>query len=88
MYSKTITWIIKDKWIGLKKEFYDEDDELLKILTVKEHQKIRNYWVILKSEMHNIQKNHTTKMELANLKLDTGIPANKFTERMMKRGAK
>ncbi len=88
MYSKTITWVIKDKWIGLKKEFYDEDDELLKTLTVKEHKKIKNYWVITKSEMHNVQKNHITKMELANLKLDTGIPANKFTERMMKRGAK
>ncbi len=31
MYSKTVTWIIKDKWIGLKREFYDEDGCLLKI---------------------------------------------------------
>ena len=86
MYSRTVSWIIKDKWIGLKKEFYDEDEELLKTLTVKKYEKIKNYWTILSSEMHNVQKDHTTKMELANVKLDTGIPANKFTERMMKRG--
>ncbi|MCD6181729.1 MAG: outer membrane lipoprotein-sorting protein [Candidatus Cloacimonetes bacterium] len=86
MYSKTITWIIKDKWIGKKKEFYDEDENLLKILTVKEVVKIKDYFVITISEMHNVQKNHTTKMELKNVKIDNGIADNKFTERMMKRG--
>lgn len=86
MYSKTITWIIKDKWIGKKKEFYDEDEDLLKTLTVKESEKIKDYIVITLSEMHNIQKDHTTKMELKNVKVNTGISDNKFTERMMKRG--
>ena len=88
MYSRAVSWIIKDKWIGLKKEFYDEDKELLKTLTVKKYEKIKDYWTILSSEMHNIQKDHTTRMELTNVKLDTGIPENKFTERMMKRGLK
>jgi outer membrane lipoprotein-sorting protein len=88
MYSRTVTWIIKDKSIGLKKKFYDEDEELLKTLTNKKYEKIKGYWTILSSEMFNVQKDHTTKMELANVKLDTGIPTNKFTERMMKRGLK
>ncbi len=86
MYSRTITWIIKDKWIGKKKEFYDEDDDLLKTLTAKEVEKIKDYLIITFSEMHNIQKDHTTKMVLKNITLDTGISDNKFTERMMKRG--
>ena len=88
MYSRTVSWIIKGKWIGLKKEFYDEDEELLKTLTVKKYEKIKGYWTVLNSEMHNVQKDHTTKMELADVNLDTGIPDNKFTERMMKRGLK
>ena len=88
IYSRTVTWIIKDKWIGLKKEFYDEDEDLLKILTVKKHDNINGFWIILHSEMLNVQKEHTTKMELANVKLNTGIPANRFSERMMRRGMK
>ncbi|MCD4813048.1 outer membrane lipoprotein-sorting protein [bacterium] len=88
MYSRTVSWIIKDKWISLKKDFYDEDGELLKTLTVKKYDKIGSYWTILASEMRNVQKDHTTKMELDNVKLDTGLSANKFTERMMKRGLK
>jgi len=27
-YSKRVAWVIKDKWIPLKIEFYDEDEEL------------------------------------------------------------
>jgi len=86
MYSKTITWIIKDKWIGKKKDFYDEDEDMLKTLTVKETELIKDYIVITISEMHNVQKDHITKMELKNVKMDIGISDNKFTERMMKRG--
>jgi len=88
MYSKTVSWIIKDEWIGLRKEFYDEDGELLKTLTVKEYDKINGYWVILDMEMYNEQKDHTTRMELKNVKIGEGISDNQFTERMMMRGVR
>lgn len=86
MYLKTVTWVSKDKWIGLKKEFYDEDGDHLKNLTVEKYDKIDGFWVILHSEMHNIQKDHKTIMKLKNVKLNTGIDDGMFTERMMKRG--
>lgn len=88
MYSKTVTWVIKDKWIGLKKEFYDEDGEFLKTLSIKNYKKISGFWVITESEMDNVQKEHKTNMQLTDVKINTGIPANKFTERMMRRGIK
>ena len=88
VYSRTVTWIIKGKWIGLKKEFYDEDGEHLKTLSVKKYEKINDYWIILHSQMKNVQKNHTTEMELNNVKIEQGVPDNKFTERIMKRGIK
>jgi outer membrane lipoprotein-sorting protein len=86
MYSKTVTWVIKDKWIGLKKEFYDEDGDHLKTLSVASYEKIDGYWTILNSNMHNIQKDHKTLMELKDVKINTGIEDRKFTERIMKRG--
>lgn len=88
MYSKTITWVIKDKWIGLKKEFYDEDGEYLKTLNIEKYDNIKGYWIITKAKMDNVQKKHQTIMELTNVKINVGIPANTFTERMMKRGLK
>ncbi len=86
MYSKTITWIDKATFVGVKKEFYDEDDELLKILTIKKVEKKSDFYVITNSEMKNVQKNHKTSMVLSNVKINTGISASKFTERMMTRG--
>jgi len=86
MYSKTITWIRKDNFVGMKKEFYDEDEELLKILTLKKVEKISGLWIRTHSEMNNVQKNHKTSMILSNIKVNTGVPTSKFSERMMMRG--
>lgn len=86
MYSRTVTWVIKDKWIGMKKEFYDEDGDHLKTLSVEKYNKIDGYWVILHSEMHNVQKDHRTIMNLKNVQINIGIDDGMFTERMMKRG--
>lgn len=86
MYSKTITWIIKDNFIGYKKEFYDEDEDLLKILSIKKYEEISGYLIITNSEMKNVQQNHKTSMILSNVKVNTGIPVSNFTERIMMRG--
>ncbi len=86
MYSRTVTWVIKDKWIGLKREFYDEDGDSLKTLSVKSFKKIGVFWIIVHSEMHNTQKDHRTIMKLENVLIDKGVDKSQFTERMMKRG--
>ena len=86
MYSKTKTWIRKDNFIGLKKEFYDEDEDLLKILKIKKFEEISGFLVITSSEMENVQKDHRTTMKLNDVEINMGIPDSKFTERMMMRG--
>jgi outer membrane lipoprotein-sorting protein len=86
MYSKTKTWIRKDNFIGLKKEFYDEDEELLKILRIKKFEEISGFLVITSSEMENVQKEHRTTMIIGGVEINTNISASKFTERMMARG--
>jgi len=86
MYSKTLVWVDKSNFIGVKKEFYDEDEDLLKVLSIKEIEEISGIWVITNSEMKNVQKNHSTSMVLNNIQINTGISESKFSERMMTRG--
>ncbi|MCK5820408.1 MAG: outer membrane lipoprotein-sorting protein [Bacteroidales bacterium] len=86
MYSKTMVWVNKSNFIGVKKEFFDEDEDLLKILTIKEVKEISGIWVITNSEMKNVQKNHKTSITLKNVQINSGISASKFSERMMTRG--
>ncbi|MDF1570683.1 MAG: outer membrane lipoprotein-sorting protein [Bacteroidales bacterium] len=86
IYSGIISWIMKENMIGLKRDFYDEDGDLLKTLTIYEYDKIDGYWTILKTEMKNIQKNHRTVMEFSNVQINQGVPESKFTERSMTMG--
>jgi len=87
-YSRTISWVVKDEWFGMKKEFYDEDGELLKTLTINDYEQINGFWVIRDMEMYNEQKDHTTRMQLDNVRIGEGISDNQFTERMMARGVR
>jgi outer membrane lipoprotein-sorting protein len=86
MYSKTVTWVAKDSFIGLKRDFYDEDGKLLKSLHIKKYEQISGFWMILETEMHNVQKDHRTTMKFTNVQINQGIPASKFTERSMTLG--
>lgn len=86
MYSKTIVWIDKASFIGVKKEFYDEDGELLKMLIIKNVEQISGFYIITNSEMRNVQRNHFTSIELRNVQINTNISDDIFTERTMTRG--
>ncbi len=86
MYSKTITWVMKDNYLGLRREFYDEDGDLLKILTIKKFDNIDGFWTILETDMKNVQKDHKTNMAFNNVQINQGIPDSRFTERSMTLG--
>lgn len=85
-YSKRVAWVAKDKWIPLKIEFYDDEEELLKILTITDYKKIKDYWIIINQEMKNVQKNHKTTISLTNIKIDIELSDEHFTQRAMERG--
>ncbi len=86
IYSRTVTWVIKDKWIGLKKEFYDREGKLLKVLENKEYKEVDGILTIFNSEMHNVQSDHRTRIQLSNVSYNIDVTEDMFTERMMKRG--
>ncbi len=86
LYSRTVTWVIDGVWIGLKKDFYDTEGNLLKTLRVKEYREVDGYWTVTQTEMHNVQRDHTTRMELSDIDYDTGLKDDLFSERAMQRG--
>jgi len=86
MYSKTITWVMKDNYLGLKREFYDDRGKLLKVLTIKKYDKVDGFWTILETEMHNVQKDHRTNIKFTDVQKNKGISNSKFTERSMMLG--
>jgi len=85
-YSKTTTWISKTKPLGVKRDYYDKRGTLLKTLRIAEAERIAGVWVIAKTEMRNVQKKTSTRMEFSDIAVDAGIGEDAFTERAMTRG--
>lgn len=85
-YSKRIAWVIKDKWIPLKIEFYDEDEELLKILSITKYEELSGCWTIITQLMENVQREHKTVISLTDIKIENGIGDVYFTQRAMAKG--
>jgi outer membrane lipoprotein-sorting protein len=86
MYSKTVTWVMKDNYLGLKREFYDDRGRHLKTLEILDYDRIDGYWTILETEMRNVQRDHSTHMKFTDVKINQGIPDRMFTERNMMLG--
>jgi len=85
-FSKTISWITADTWIGLKREYYDQEGKVYKTLTIEEYEQIDGYWVITNMIMEDLKREHTTRMAMENVKFDTGMTDSLFSERQMQRG--
>lgn len=85
-YSKIVSWVSKERTMGLKRDYYDRSGKLLKTLRVLETREINDYLMITHTEMHNVQKDHRTSMEFESMKVDSDIGENQFTERAMTRG--
>ena len=85
-FAKTISWIIKDEWIGLKKEFYAAKGNVVRRLVIDEYEKIDDIWVITNMTMSNLEKNTSTRITMNNVSFNNNLSANFFTERQMKMG--
>lgn len=88
MYSKRVQWIDKESFLEMKVDFYDEDEELLKIMTRKDIKKIDNIWTGMWLEMKNVQKNRATIVKFGGVQYNLPIKDSMFTQRMVKKGIK
>ncbi len=86
MYDRTITWVNQEDWMVEKREFYDLDGELLKVLRNHEYEEIQGILTVVKAEMNDLQDDHKTVMKVKEVKYNTGISEDQFTERTMRMG--
>ena len=85
-FAKTISWVIKDEWIGLKKEFLDTKGSVIRELTIDDYEKIDDIWVITDMTMRNLQKNTSTRITMNEVSFNNNLRDSFFTERQMQIG--
>ncbi len=77
-YSKIKTWVDTTNYRLLKAEYYDEDGELLKIMTFNNYKKYQSAWRAQNFTVKNVKKNRGTTLEIKNVSIKK-LPDNEFT---------
>lgn len=82
-YSKLIVSINKANFYPEVMEYYDKGNTKIKEAKYA-FKKIGNYWNAQEIEMTDLKKNHKTKMQMSDVKYDTGLTDDDFTVRKLK----
>ncbi len=85
-YTKTISWISKEKWIGMKREYYDGKSRVYKELGIGAFEKIDGYWVITDMTMKDLGRESSTRIKMNDVSFSVELDDDFFTERQMKIG--
>mgnify|MGYP002338674216 FL=1 len=79
-YYKRVTWIDKERFIGLKEELYAESGKLLKEVIVEETEEIQGRWYPIVTVMENkLRENTSTTFIVDSIKFNPEIPEGTFT---------
>jgi outer membrane lipoprotein-sorting protein len=81
-YSKVVVTIDKVHYYPIMMEFYDKGRNKVKKANYT-FTKIGNYWNASEIEMIDLKKNHKTKMQMSDVKYDTGLSDDEFTVRKL-----
>jgi len=82
-YSKIIVYINKANYYPELMEYYDRGNTKIKVAEYT-FKKIGKYWNAIEIEMTDLKKNHKTKMQMSDVKYDTGLSDDEFTVRILK----
>ena len=81
-YSKVVVTINKEHYYPMLMEYYDRGGNKVKEAKYT-FKKIGNYWNAAEIEMTDLKKNHKTKMQMSDVKYDTGLSDDEFTVRKL-----
>ncbi len=84
-YSRMVMWVKSDIFYPSRVELYDRADRLYKVLLLDKLEKIGNYWVCRQMTMEDTREKRKTILELEEVKLDSGLSDEVFTERYLSR---
>ena len=84
-YSKLMMWVRGDNFYQIKIEYYDKSGKLVKRMERRKIEKVDNYWLAKEFEIHDFSDDHRTRAVLMDVKFDTGLQDQIFSQRYLKR---
>jgi outer membrane lipoprotein-sorting protein len=84
-YAKLIVSVRTDNFYPTKIEYYDKGDNFIKVMNQKNVEMVDDYWVSKESEMEDLKTGNKTIMLVQEVKFDSGLSDDLFTERYLSR---
>jgi hypothetical protein len=86
-YSRLIIWVIKENFVPIVIDYYDEDDpsRKLKRLVQSDIRVIDGIPAAMKAVMHNLNDNTQTELEMLEVEFNIPLDDSMFTERALKK---
>lgn len=84
-YTKLHMTIRRSDNYPIKIAYFDKAGVMVKILESSNIQKTGDYWLARQTKMTDLKTKTSTKMDITNVKFDTGIDDDVFTERYLMR---
>ena len=79
-YYRRVSWVDKERFIGLKEELYTQSGKLLKETKLNEVQEIEDRWIPIDSVMENkLRKDTYTQFIITQISFNPEIPEETFT---------
>ena len=86
IYSKRISWIRKDCFMGVKVEYYDKLGALHRVLNISDIKQVQGFWTRGKMVMENVQTKHKTVITFSDMKYDLKIDSEMFNVAKLEKG--
>ncbi len=78
-------WVRKDLWLAEKIEYYDQQEELLKVITLSNFDEIDGNRLARNIEVENVQRGSSTVLKMVEVEFDQDLDPNIFTTRYLQR---
>lgn len=86
VYGKVVTCVSARTFLPVKAEFYDHDGILFKVGRFRDVDTIDGITLARRIEVENLKTEHRTALAFTEVKYNTGLADDLFTERHLKRG--
>jgi hypothetical protein len=82
-YPRTVSLVLKDRFIVVHSEMFNTRDERAKVFDVKRLERVDNIWSVMELAVINERDNTRTELATTSLKYNTGLTENDFTRRQI-----
>lgn len=84
-FARYVTWIDTTSYIPMKIEYFDDAGEVFRRIEVLKVESVDGYPTVTESRVSDLRSGGVTDMAFRYIAYDTGVPANVFSERSLRR---